>query len=324
MYTFNLQTSLLAFAAFMGVAVGGCALDPKEELSARIFNDERLSANGNESCASCHGRDVGGTGPDSALNAHGAVYEGSVQGRFGNRKPPSSVYATLAARFDYDPETDFFGGNFWDGRATGWRLGTPSADQAQGPFLNPVEQALPDAQDLVGRVCDADYGSLFRYVWGDDACKNVEEGYADIALSIAAFEGSRAVNQFSSKYDAARKGRAKLTAQEKRGLALFAGTGTCANCHVTSGTATPPLFTDFTFDNLGIPKNPENPFYGMDQVLVDGEPVNALEEKWVDPGLGGFLEQLSQDASWRSQPYVTKALQAMSDETFAALASENR
>jgi cytochrome c peroxidase len=29
---------------------------------------------------------------------------------------------------------------FWDGRATGWTLGDPLAEQAQGPFLNPLEQ----------------------------------------------------------------------------------------------------------------------------------------------------------------------------------------
>src|SRR5664279_4845631 len=51
-----------------------------------------------------------------------------------------------------------------------------------------------------------------------------------------------------------------------------------------------PLFTDFTFDNLGVPKNPENPFYKMDKVfLPDGSPINPLGAAWIDPGLGGFL-----------------------------------
>ena len=52
----------------------------------------------------------------------------------------------------------------------------------------------------------------------------------------------------------------------------------------------PPLFTDYTFDNLGLPKNPENPFYKMDKEFLDGGlPINPEGMEWVDPGLGGFL-----------------------------------
>ena len=62
--------------------------------------------------------------------------------RFGDRKPPSTAYATFSPVFHFDG-TEFVGGNFWDGRATGERLGNPAADQALGPFLNPVEQNMP-------------------------------------------------------------------------------------------------------------------------------------------------------------------------------------
>jgi len=59
---------------------------------------------------------------------------------------------------------------------------------------------------------------------------------------------------------------------------------------VISGKTYPPLFTDFTFDNLGTPKNPDNPFYKMGQVFLDdGSPVNPEGAAWIDPGLGGFL-----------------------------------
>ena len=308
-------------AAVAGLAAGACSLSPKEELGRQIFNDEVLSANKNQACAACHGEDTGGTGPSMKFNAHGAVYEGSFPGRFGNRKPPSSAYATLAPRFDHDAEVGFVGGNFWDGRATGWRLGNPAADQAQGPFLNPVEQALPDAAELVARVCATDYGRLFRDVWGPEACSDAEQGYVDIALSIAAFEGSREVNRFSSKYDAFRTRQARLDPIERRGLKLFTGRAQCANCHVIEGD--PPLFTDFTFDNLGIPLNPENPFYGMDEVIVDEEPVNSAGAEWRDPGLGGFLRTLASDPTWRSLPYVSSALLDMTGETLTDLASEN-
>jgi cytochrome c peroxidase len=86
---------------------------------------------------------------------------------------------------------------------------------------------------------------------------------------------------FTSKYDYYLKGKATLTAQEQRGLKLFNGKGKCANCHVSEGES--PLFTDFTYDNLGIPKNPKNPFYYE-------AAWNPAGLNWVDGGLGGYLK----------------------------------
>src|SRR5450759_4647998 len=118
-------------------------LSPNERLGKAIFFDENLSLNRNLACASCHGAAVGFTGPLSAINQHGAVYEGSVAGAFGNRKPPSSAYTTMSPILHFDATMGWVGGNFWDGRATGAKLGIPAADQAQGPSLHPAEQALP-------------------------------------------------------------------------------------------------------------------------------------------------------------------------------------
>lgn len=310
-------------AIIAAIASAGCLKSPEEQLGARIFDDEHLSANRNQACSSCHSLDTGGTGPNADLNLHGAVYEGSIPGRFGNRKPPAAAYAALAPRFNYADDTGFVGGNFWDGRATGWKLGNPAADQAQGPFLNPVEQALADSTELVGRVCGSEYGKLFRGVHGPRACENANEGYAAIARSVAAFEGSTAVNQFSSKYDAWRLGQAKLDDRETLGLSLFQSKAHCANCHTLDSAHEGPLFTDFTFDNLGVPKNPENPFYGMDQVLVGGQPVNPSGKAWIDPGLGGFLAALANDSAWRDLPYVTAAAKNLSADALASLATSN-
>ena len=114
----------------------------------------RHSIDQNQSCADCHGSEAGWTGPDSVINADGAVYEGSIPGRFGDRKPPSAAYATLSPIFHQDMTGLFVGGNFWDGRATADDLNNPAADQAKGPFLNPKEQALPDSACVVYRVCN--------------------------------------------------------------------------------------------------------------------------------------------------------------------------
>ncbi len=112
----------------------------------------------------------------------------------------------------------------------------------------------------------------------------MNKAYGYIGLSIAAFEGSSEVNQFSSKYDSYLAGKAKLTKQERRGLQLFEGKAKCAQCHPSKPgpKRQPPLFTDFTYDNLGTPRNPENPFYYY-------RDINPLGAGWVDLGLGGFL-----------------------------------
>ena len=115
------------------------------------------------------------------------------------------------------------------------------------------------------------YQNLFLEV-----CTNPATYYDDIGRAIAAYERSSEVSQFTSKYDYWLKGQAKLTGQERRGLELFNGKAECVNCHAA------PLFTDFTYDNLGIPKNPETP-----------STRTGLESggcAWVDTGLGGFLQ----------------------------------
>jgi cytochrome c peroxidase len=256
------------------ISVTASALTPNEQLGKFIFFDEMLSINGNQSCATCHAPEAGWTGPDAFINAHGAVYEGSIPGAFGDRKPPSSAYATQSPILHVNKKGLFIGGNFWDGRATGEKLGNPAADQAQGPFLNPKEQALDEPADVVGKVCASSYGDLFRQVWGTDACDIVNTAYDYIGLSIAAYEASPEVNAFTSKYDWSLKYMATLTKQERKGFALFQGKGKCAKCHISSGPQ--PLFTDYTFDNLGVPKNTENPVY-------DYNP------SFIDLGLGGFL-----------------------------------
>ena len=283
------KSSVLVIVLLFVICTGAAMaqeLTDEEQLGKSIFFDENLSINNNQSCAACHGPEAGWTGPDSDINAGGAVYEGSIPGRFGNRKPPSSAYATPSPILHFvieKKEALFIGGNFWDGRATGEKLDNPAADQAQGPFLNPLEQALATPADVVEQVCAAAYGDLFRQVWGDDACDpaNVDMAYNDIALSIAAYEASPEVNAFSSKYDHTFKGQAKLTKQEQRGFALFRGKGMCHRCHISNGQQA--LFTDFTYDNLGVPRNPENPFYDADPMF------NPDGFDWIDEGLGGFL-----------------------------------
>lgn len=309
--------AVLLVAAVGVVGAQAPTLTPEEQLGKSLYFDANLSINQNQSCAACHDPEAGWTGPIAMINEAGSVYEGSIPGRFGNRKPPSSAYATQSPILHYPSQAGglWVGGNFWDGRATGEMLGNPAADQAVGPPLNPLEMANPDSACVIWKVCTAvDYPVSFEDVWGAGACAiewpvdvattcategvslalsdadrdKVNQDYDYFGLSIAAFEASPEVNAFSSKWDASLKGQAKLTQAERLGMALFEGKAKCARCHVSSGQQA--LFTDYTFDNLGVPKNPENPFYTE---LT----FNPLGTAWIDKGLGGYLQSAGYPAS---------------------------
>jgi cytochrome c peroxidase len=267
------------------------SLTPQEQLGKDLFFDTNLSTPVGLSCASCHGPSVGYTGPIQVINAAGAVYEGAVAGRFGNRKPPTAAYAGESPVLYIDGET-WVGGMFWDGRATGWTLDDPLAEQALGPFLNPLEQNNASAQVVIDKVLASSYQDLFLQV-----CTDADIYYECIGRSIAAYERSTDVTQFTSKYDYWLVGRAKLTGQELSGLELFNGKAGCSSCHAA------PLFTDFTYDNLGVPRNPLNPFYAE----LDW---NQLGYAWVDTGLGSFLKAAGYpadvyEAAWGMQKVPT-------------------
>ena len=280
---------LLILVSMKAPANPSDGLTPIEQLGKSLLFDTNLSTPLGQSCAACHGPDVGFTGPVSSINTATAVYPGAVHTRFGNRKPPAAAYAGDSPVLHYDEaEGVWEGGVFWDGRATGSRLGDPLAEQAQGPFLNPLEQNDPNAKHVCLKVQKSAYADLFTQVWGPDSLdcvKDVEGTYERIARSIAAYERSAEVNPFSSKYDYYLRGEVELTPQEARGLALFEGAGNCSACHISEPgpEGQPPLFTDFTYDNLGVPKNPANPFYSLPRKW------NPAGADWVDLGLGAFL-----------------------------------
>jgi cytochrome c peroxidase len=157
-------------------------------------------------------------------------------------------------------------------------------EQAKGPPLNPLEMANPDAGAVVAAIREAPYRDQFLAVYGDAALDEVDPAYDYMADAIAAYERTAEFSPFDSKYDLYLAGEVDLTPQELHGLALFEDEtkGNCSACHISrpGPDGSPPLFTDFTYDNLGTPRNPMNPFY-----LLPPE-LNPDGLDWIDLGLG--------------------------------------
>src|SRR5258708_5041262 len=217
-------------------------------LGKLLLFDKHLSVNQNEACSFCHTPETGFTGPIQSLNETTVSYPGSVRTRFSDRKPQSYMYAPLAPVLHYNTlQGDFVGGNFWDMRASGYRLQNPSAEQAQGPPTKPVEMGLPDSACVAYRLSNAPYRKLFETVWGADSFTiqwppNVEKGcatpgpppandlypvhlsaadraradhtYDGFGLAISAYEFSPEVSPFTSKYDSVQAAKEQFTTPE--------------------------------------------------------------------------------------------------------------
>jgi cytochrome c peroxidase len=247
------------------------------QLLGKLFiYDKTLSPFANIACATCHASRAGFTGGTSIFNATTVAQPGGApilnatapgpNIRYGPRKPQSYAYAAFAPILHYNAAVaDFYGGNFWDMRATGIRLANPAAEQAQGPPVNPLEIGNPDSACVVWKASQGAYASLVQLVGGaqsfainwpsnvatvcatpgpppagdplpvhlsaqDRGTSNAT--YDHLTLAVASYESSAEVSPFSSKFDAWLAGNAQLTASEQRGYDLFNGKGNCNQCHV--------------------------------------------------------------------------------------------
>jgi cytochrome c peroxidase len=150
------------------------------------------------------------------------------------------------------------GGLTWDGRVDRLR------DQARLPLLSPFEMANSEAADVVTKVRTAGYSDELRRIFGDRIFDRSEEAFAAVVEALEVYQ-QNAVEfyPYSSRYDAYLAGRAQLSPQEKRGLALFndPAKGNCASCHRSApgNDGTPPQFTDYGLIALGVPRNPDIP-----------------------------------------------------------------
>jgi cytochrome c peroxidase len=325
-------------------------LDPFHQVQTlgklEIF-DPNLAVNNNLACSYCHdpaagyanGSSVlsvftGGSNPGSVpITVHGAY----PNNRIAKRNPQSYVYATYFPPLQYDvAQADFYGGNFWDGRATGYKLQNSSAEQAQDPPVDSQEMANPDTACIVWKLSMSNYEFFFEQVFGTGSLSSItwpsnvsevcsipqgairrqtpypalvlspedqtrsNQAFDEFGQAIAAYEASSEVSPFTSKFDYYLQNKATLTSDELAGYQLFRGKGTCNSCHL-DGTATSvaqvastaanvrPLFTDTTYNNLGLPKNLKLPWYYENTPDQWGFTANPLGFAFIDEGMGLFL-----------------------------------
>jgi cytochrome c peroxidase len=252
-----------------------------ETLGELMLFDKSISPNKNQACASCHMPYTGFSGPIPSVNLTMIAFPGTVHFRAGKRTAQRHTYAPFFPVLQYNQEQGlFFGGNFWDSRATGYLLRVPDAQQAQGPPVDTQEMGFPDTACVAFRLSHAAYRPLFEEVWGEGSFDikfphDVEEicetpggaavfggnttpvqlspaertrantVYDHWAQSIDSYEQSVQVSAFSSKFDASLAGKYTMTADEMAGFQLFNGKGNCNSCHVDGrGTNLKPGQTD--------------------------------------------------------------------------------
>lgn len=264
------------------------AFTARQRLGKLLFFEKSLSTPPGQACAACHAPEAAFTDPPSDL----PVSKGARAGLFGNRNSMTVAYAAFIPRLHRDKKEGIWvGGLFWDGRAN------TLAEQAKGPPVNALEMANADAKAVAEKLRALSYAGLFVEVYGPDALSDPDKALANMADAIEAFEKTPEVSPFTSKYDYWLRGKAKLTEQELRGLKLYEAEkkGNCAACHPNrpAKDGSPPLFTDFTYDNLGTPRNAENPFYAL------GKKLNPDGFSFVDVGLGKTVKDPKQNGKFR-------------------------
>lgn len=284
-------------------------LSPEAALGKALFFDTRLSNPAGQSCGSCHSPNTGFTFPNSRINRELGVPPGVVPGRFVARAVPQVSYAAFNLPGPPHINTTislFVGGQFWDGHAD------DLVAQAKFPFVSPNEMNnlthnMADPSLVVDKVAHGPSAQAFRNVFGPNAfLQPTEVVFENIAHAIAEYEKSSEVSPFSSKYDAWLADRATFTPRELNGLRLVTGSWTgrpdgatwprfahCSECHMINGVASAgrDIWTLTCFQNIGVPRNPNNPFYAMTDPVSNPAGYNPLGAAFIDYGLGVTMYQ---------------------------------
>jgi cytochrome c peroxidase len=282
-----------------------------------IFFDKSLSASGKQSCGTCHVPSRAFTGDPATDHGLPVPLGGANMDQPGFRNSPSLAYASFTPPFSLTNGPT--GGFFRDGRASSL------ATQAEQPFVTPFEMANQDAAEVVSRLRTSTATlQAFTAVYGEAVLDDPDTALKDMGLALAAFETEDpSFHPFSSKYDYWLQGQAQLTAQEQSGLDLFNNPvkGNCTACHPSQPQQydSHALFTDFSFDNIGVPRNWNIPANSQDSVSpIDSAPLSTVitpvdvpddaEYRFYDMGLCGPFKSAVNDPNARVDLSATTTL----------------
>lgn len=260
-------------------------------LGRKLFYDPSLSGSGKLACASCHSphHAYGPAGAASVatggLDLHATGFRAVPSLRYLYRQPPFSIGPDMTGDNDklvslqqqakraaghkraqksaLTPQVSATnlvpqGGLFWDGRVNTLQ------QQADGPMFNPPEMDAGTPTEVASKLAKASYANDFRRLFGPGIFQDPQQTTAEALFAIARYEiEDTSFHPFTSKYDAWLAGKARFTQAELRGYLAFNNPheGNCAACHLDKPTQDhlPPLFTDFQYEALGLPRNPKIP-----------------------------------------------------------------
>jgi cytochrome c peroxidase len=258
-----LWLAVIVATALVAQANDDVSLTDEQLFGKRLFEDTSLSEPKGQACASCHV-------PEHAFQGNNgsrirALARGSRPETFGVRNTPTIMYMAYSPSFGFYKETEngetkieAKGGQFWDGRAA------TLVDQPVVPLLNTFEMNNPSIEAVVAKVEVGPYADLAKKLYGEDIFADPKSAMAKLSHALAVYESSPRFAPFSSKFDEFLRGKAKLTDEEMTGFRLFKDKrkGNCLACHVGNKDSNDPtdwIFTDFTYDSLGVPRNPAIP-----------------------------------------------------------------
>lgn len=232
-------------------------------LGKQLFFDSSLSASGRMSCATCHSA-AHAYGPANGLPVQRGGVHLDRQGlravpslRYTLNRTPKWFHAIPNSLEEQLTEAEPPAGGFTDdGRFNRLR------DQATFPLLDASEMANAGPAAVVAKLRAAPYAADFRAAFGSTVFADVTTAFERARYALERFELSDpSFHPFTSKYDAYLDGLAKLTPQEAHGKKLFddpqkAG---CEICHpdAKGANGAHPVFTDFQYEALGVPRNSE-------------------------------------------------------------------
>jgi cytochrome c peroxidase len=280
------------FLAFLAIVFSSCNDDRSEYTSIptdkiaigkAIFFDTNLSNPIGQACASCHSPEKAFSDPNNL-----AITQGAIENAFGNRNVPSLSYNVFApTRYYNSVDETFVGGLFLDGRINNLQ------EQFIHPILNPVEMNNASIEEVALKIKNTTYYNQIKSIYGES--NSDTELLSFVADALAKYQKSSELNSFTSKFDYASKGLVTYTEDEKKGLNIFKEKGKCAQCHILDGDENTGkvLFTDFSYDNIGIPKNATNPFYNQPSS------VNPLGTNYVDLGIGAVVNQSQHNGKFK-------------------------